>query len=511
MSIFSRTAGWWVEQDSRRRTMWSLLLVAVLVATGSAAFYTTRVNFVPLFTGLDPAQAHAIVGSLKEQNVVYQLGDGGTSVLVPEARLHELRIMVAGEGLYNTGVGFELFDEARLGLTDFERRINYQRALQEELRRTISAYPAVDQVRVHLVIPERSVFVQQAAAASASITLSLRPFQSLSTEQVKGMVYLVALSVPNLKRENVTIVDVGGRILTAGLNLGENAANPTLARQGELQRGFEREIEARLLGMLERLYGPGQAVVVVTAELNFNQESVTRIVYDAAGQVVRSEQIAEENFTGPAGQAGGVAGAGSNVPLYPTGEATEGTSTYSKVETNRQFEIGTTETTTVTAPGQVTRLSAAVTVNGELNEAQVSELNQLVRAALGYEEARGDSIRIAAMPFSRVHIEQAEQQMTELARQAEMRQYVNWGIMGAGGLLGFILLLVIIGKIRQATRFEVAKTQAVDLVPLKEALAQAAAAKSTTESDAALNRVKEIASKQPEEVALLIKAWFNEG
>ncbi|MBT9153222.1 MAG: hypothetical protein DDT35_01451 [Firmicutes bacterium] len=134
-----------------------------------------------------------------------------------------------------------------------------------------------------------------------------------------------------------------------------------------------------------------------------------------------------------------------------------------------------------------------------------------MRAALGYEEARGDSIRIAAMPFSRVHIEQAEQQMTELARQAEMRQYVNWGIMGAGGLLGFILLLVIIGKIRQATRFEVAKTQAVDLVPLKEALAQAAAAKSTTESDAALNRVKEIASKQPEEVALLIKAWFNEG
>lgn len=490
--------------------MWVVLVLALVVAGSSLAFYTTRVDFVPLFTGIEAEQAHSMVESLRQQNVTYQLADGGTSILVPREQVHELRIRMAGEGLYNSGLGFELFDEARLGLTDFERRINYQRALQEELRRTIAAYPEVDQVRVHLVIPERTVFVQQAEESSASVTLKLRPFRSLTQEQVKGMVYLVALSVPRLQPENVTIVDVGGRILTQGLNLGESEVSPTVARQGELQRGFESEIEVKLLGMLERIYGPGQAVAVVTAELNFDQQTVTQIVYDAAGQVVRSEQVSEENFTGPAGQAGGVAGAGSNVPVYPTGEGQAGTSTYSNVETTRQFEIGTTETTVVTAPGQVQRLSAAVTVNAELSEEQRTELGNLVRAAIGYDEARGDTILISALNFSLAHVDEARQEMAEIARQEQMRQYIEWGMMGAGGLLGFILLMVLLGRLKKASQFEVARTQAVNLVPLERALAEAAAAKSMVESDEALNKVKEIAKQQPEEVALLIKAWFNE-
>jgi len=502
---------WWTEQDPRRRTMWVVLGLAIVVAGSSMLFYTTRVDFAPLFTGIEAEQAHSIVESLRQQQVNYQLADGGTSILVPREQLHELRIRIAGEGLYNSGLGFELFDEARLGLTDFERRINYQRALQEELRRTIAAYPEVDQVRVHLVIPERTVFVQQAEESSASVTLKLRPFSTLSQEQVKGMVYLVALSVPRLKPENVTIVDVGGRILTQGLNLGEGQVSPTVARQGELQRGFEREIEVKLLGMLERIYGPGQAVAVVTADLNFDQQSVTQIVFDSAGQVVRSEQVREETFTGPAGQVGGVAGSASNVPTYPTGSGQEGTSTYSNVETTRQFEIGTTETTTVTAPGQVQRLSAAVTVNAELSEAQRTELGNMVRAAIGYDEERGDSILISALNFSLAHVEEARLEMAEFARQEQLRQYIEWGMMGAGGLLGFILLLVVMGRMRKASQFEVAKTQAVNLVPLEQALAEAAAAKTIIESDEALNKVKEIAKQQPEEVALLIKAWFNEG
>lgn len=511
MATMQNLSGWWGGQDPRRRTMWVVLGLAFVVASSSLLFYTTRVDFAPLFTGIEAEQAHAIVESLRQQGVNYQLADGGTSILVPREQLHELRIRIAGEGLYNSGLGFELFDEARLGLTDFERRINYQRALQEELRRTISAYPEVDQVRVHLVIPERTVFVQQAEESSASVTLKLRPFRTLTPEQVKGMVYLVALSVPRLTPANVTIVDVGGRILTQGLNFGEGEISPTVARQGELQRGFEREIEGKLLGMLERIYGPGQAVAVVTAALNFDQQSVTRIVYDAAGQVVRSEQIREENFTGPAGQVGGVTGSATNVPVYPVGEGEAGTSTYSNVETTRQFEIGTTETTTVTAPGQVVRLSAAVTVNAELTEEQQVELGGLVRAAIGYNEARGDEILISALNFSLAHVEEARLEMAELARQAQLRQYIEWGMMGAGGLLGFIFLLVLLGRLRKASKFEVARTQAVNLVPLEQALAEAAAAKNIIESDEALNKVKEIAKHQPEEVALLIKAWFNEG
>ena len=138
--------------------------------------------------------------------------------------VHELKIKISGEGLYNSGIGYELFDQVKLGITDFERRLNYQRALEEELRRTISYYPEIEQVRVHLVIPEPSVFLQTTDSASASITLKLRPFQTLSSEKVKGMAYLVALSVPKLKPESVSIIDVGGRILTDGLALGSDAS-----------------------------------------------------------------------------------------------------------------------------------------------------------------------------------------------------------------------------------------------------------------------------------------------
>lgn len=512
MSTTKQFMAWWSEQGQRRQGMYGVLALALVIAMGSIFYYSTRVDYVPLFSGLDPKQASSIVESLKQEKVAYQLTDGGTSVLVPKEQLYELKIRIAGEGLYNSGIGFELFDQVKLGITDFERRLNYQRALQEELRRTISYYPEVEQVRVHLVIPEPSVFVQTAEQASASITLKLRPFKALSSEQVKGMAYLVALSVPKLKPENVSIVDVSGRILTDGLALGDNSSNPTALKQAELKRGFESEVELKLLQLLERIYGPGKAVAIVTAEMNFDQETVTRIIYDKEGQVIRSEQVREESYSGDQAQGGGVAGTGSNVPLYPTtGSQSQGGGTYQSTDRSTQYEIDTTQSTVVVAPGRVVRLSTAVSVNANLTTEQKEQLNQLVQAAVGYAPDRGDSIVVTALNFSMEHVEEAKEAFTELARQDRIRQYINYGMIGAGALLGFIVLMTIISRIGRGRKFEVPKTEPVSLVPLQKALAEAAAARSTVESDMALTRVKELAKQQPEEVAQLIKAWFNEG
>lgn len=490
--------------------MWSVALLALLVVVGSAFYYSTRVQFVPLFSGLDARQANSIVESLKQEKVAYKLVDGGTAIHVPSGMVHELKIKISGEGLYNSGIGYELFDQVKLGITDFERRLNYQRALEEELRRTISFYPEIEQVRVHLVIPEPSVFLQTADAASASITLKLRPFQTLSAEKVKGMAYLVALSVPKLKPENVSIIDVGGRILTDGLALGSNDNNPTATKQAELKRSFEREMELRLVQMLERIYGPGKAVAVVTADMNFDQETVTRIIYDKNGQVVRSEQVREESYSGGTGS-GGIPGTGSNIPTYPVGSTTSGDSTYSSSDRTTQYEIDTTQTTVITAPGRVLRLSTAVSVNTTLSEEQKQELDGLVKAALGYSGRRGDSITVSALNFNMDHVDAARLEMAEMLKREQTRQYINYGIMAAGALLGLILLLVIIGKISKALKFDVPRTEPVNLVPLERALAEAAAARTITESEVALNRVKELAKSQPDEVAMMIKAWFSEG
>jgi len=510
MQKSDQIAAWWGAQDPRRRSVILVSAIAFLVVLVSAGYYATRVEYAPLFSNLDAEQASSIVEALRQENIQYRLSHGGTTVLVPESQLYDVRIRVAGEGLYNSGVGFELFDRVQLGITDFERRLNHLRALQEELRRTITNYPAIEQARVHLVLPEPSVFARRDAAASASVTLRLRPFHTLSAEQVKSIVYLVALGVPNLKPENVAVVDVSGRILTAGLGLGEDS-EPLALRQSERQRGLERAMEDRLVQMLERIYGPGKAVAVVTSQMNFDAETVTRIVYDPEGQVIRSEQVREETFTGPAGAAGGVVGTGSNIPVYPTTPATgEGTSTYQSIDRTTNYEIGRTETTVVIAPGRIERLSAAVSVNASLTAEEVTRLEQLVRAGLGLNDARGDSVHISVGPFNEEHLAEAARWLDELAERERLQTYIRYGVMGAGGLLAFIFLMVLVARLRK-NRFEVPTTEGVQLVPLKQALAEAAAARSSVEASAALDKVKELAKQQPEEIAQLVRAWFNEG
>lgn len=511
MSAMQSISAWWGGQTSRRKGMWISIAMALVIVIGSTVFYSTKVNYVPLFSGLDANQANSIMSALKQEKVDYRLTDGGTTIEVPQDKVYELRIKISGEGLYNSGIGFELFDQVKLGITDFERRLNYQRALEEELRRTLSYYPEVEQVRVHLVIPESSVFVQQSESASASITLKLRPFKTLSAEQIKGMAYMVALSVPKLKPEKVSIIDVSGSILSDGLSLASTESNPTVARQAELKRGFERELEQKLVQLLERIYGPGKAVAVVTADMSYDQETVTRIIYNKDGQVIRSEQVREESYTGSNSTAGGIAGTGSNIPTYPVGEGNgEGTSTYTSTDRSAEYEIDSTQSTVVTAPGKVLRLSTAVSVNTTLTEVQKQELDGLVKAAVGHSDTRGDSIIVSALNFNMDHVDIARQEMAEQLKQYQLQQYIRYGIIAAGAVLGLILLFVIIGKISKALRFDVPRAEAVSLVPLQQALAEAAAAKSIVESEHAIHKVKELAKNQPDEVALLIKAWFTE-
>ena len=275
--------------------------IAGLVAVG---LWTQQPDMQVLFSNLAPDDAGAIVDKLKDSKVPYETSGGGTTILVPSAQVHDLRLELAGQGLpHGGGVGFEIFDRSTLGMSEFVQKLNYRRALQGELARMIAQMPEVERARVHLAMPERRLFATEQDRARASVVLSLRGGQMLAKAQVQGIVHLVSSSVEGLQARDVTVVDGHGQLLS-------NASNDETAgltgSQLEYQRTVEKDIETRIQSMLERIVGTNKAVVRVSSQLDFRKVETTEERFDPNGQVVRSEQRGQEKATGGNEQSGGV-------------------------------------------------------------------------------------------------------------------------------------------------------------------------------------------------------------
>lgn len=368
-------------------------------------------RLVPLFTGMSPQEAAQVVDFLQEQQVRYELAAGGTAILVPADEVYDLRLKVAGAGLPGDSVvGFELLNQTNLGLTDFERRARYNWALQGELTRTIEKLEGVEEARVHLVIPEPSVFVREQEPPSASVFVRLRSGRSLSPVQVRSITTLVSRSVPGLREADVAVVDQNGRLLSAGLESPDasDAGFSTVAASERLAltRDFEQETEERIRSMLEQVFGLGQAVVRVSATLDFDlREERQEQFAPAPGSdrgLLRSEQVEMETSstsldTGTAG----VPGISSNVPGYTTVEAAGTPQTSGdKSLAIRNYELNRTESYYVPAPGRLNRLSVAVILNQSLTPTERAQVEAAVASAAGIVRERGDQLTIATVPFN---------------------------------------------------------------------------------------------------------------
>jgi len=490
-------------------------LVAALILLGS---WGLQKDYIPLYTGLEVEEAGEIVNRLKERNVSYQLTDGGTSILVPEEEVYDLRLDIAGEGmLHGSGTGFELFDQTRLGATDFERRLNYQRALQEELRRTITQMQEVEQARVHLVMPEPTVFVDEAEDASASVLLRLEPLSSLDKNQVRAIVNLVSGSVENLTPEHVTVVDSHGLVLSDELGSKDPAfegAELTL-KQLEVRRNFETELESRLQKSLEKVYGPGRVVAMVTAEMDFDAQESTTITYGEEA-LPRTHTIVEESYTGEGAPPPGEAGADSNIPGYFAYGA-GGDMEYERREEARDYEINERVQREVKAPGKVEKISTAVMVdNNREGFAQMAEGGQLeediaglVSSAIGLDDERGDTVNVQFMDFDTEMEDRAADMIAQMdeqaAQQAMLRNYAL-----AGGLLGLILLaagvLIFSRKKKGAAEDEMEE----ESMGVDELIADAEEVKPENQVKESHKQVKEMADANPEEVVQLLKTWLVE-
>ena len=251
-------------------------------------------NYRVLFSDLQESDASQIVQSLEEKGIDYKLENGGKKILVPDNVLYKTRVDLAGEGLPKSSVvGYELFDQTNLGMSEFVQQVNYRRALEGELSRTIGSMDEVRKVRVHVVLPEQKLFEKDQKEPTASVTLHIKSGRSLSRVSVEGIQTLVAGSVEGLKSENVTIVNHLGKLLSKP-PVDENSIAGLTARQLEQQNRVEKNLASKIQSMLDGVLGANNSTAEVTAELNFTQIEQTRTGYDPEEQVVRSEQSITE-------------------------------------------------------------------------------------------------------------------------------------------------------------------------------------------------------------------------
>lgn len=499
----------WQQISNSKKIAVIILLTAVLVSFFYLGQALSRPRMAPLFSGLEPADAGRITARLQELNVPYQLGDEGRTILVGQDQVYEMRIQLASAGaLVGGSAGFELFDRTQLGATDFNRRLDYLRALQEELRRTIVQLEEVEQARVHLALPEPSVFIQETVEPTASIVLRLRPLSRLQPEQIRGIVYLVVGSVENMTAENVTVIDTQGNILsdlTAELTSTGQLAEATL-RQLEVRRSFEKEIEQRVQRVLERVLGSGQAVAMLTAELDFDSRESSVITFAPEG-VPRSRAVTQEVFEGT-GTIPAEVGTDSNIPGYPFA-AGGGDSRYERDDETINYEISETTERQIQAPGRLIRLHAAVVVNdngGVLTQEQLEQINELVAAAIGYQVARGDSISVQGMNFDTSQLDEAKQEMDEALRREQRGQLINLG----AAILLLVLLFFIVLRTRGARRERALDAQLATVPHIPQMAETLPGNEPLREEELLHRRVRQLAEREPDAAAYLIRAWLTE-
>ncbi|MBX7249035.1 MAG: flagellar M-ring protein FliF [Caulobacteraceae bacterium] len=366
-----------------------------------------------LYSNLDLKEAAEITAALDQANIKYEAKGDGSTIMVPRDKVASTRLMLSSKGLPTSGsVGYEIFDNASaLGQTDFVQNLNRQRALEGELARTIRSLDGVTSARVHLVLPRRQLFEEEAAAPTASIVVGLG-HRDLSGDQVRSLRNLVAGAVPNLKPEHVTVVDESGKMLAAG---SEDDGASASAMADDRKTEVEERLRRAIRDVVEGVVGPGKARVQVTADVDETRVTEQRQTFDPDGQVVRSTTTSEETSSDTSASPDGAVGAAANLPggAAPGLGSTNGSQSGNTQETTN-YEISNTTRTEVIEPGAIKRLSVAVAVDGvsttdrdgkvtyaPRSAADMQKIEQLVRSAMGYDQSRQDQVQVVNVRFNR--------------------------------------------------------------------------------------------------------------
>lgn len=399
-------------------------LAALAAVVLAMSLMGSKGDYRPVFTGLSDKDGGAVIAQLAQMNVPYRHEPGGT-ILVPANQVYDVRMKLASAGLpKGSTVGFELMDKTSIGQTQFNERLNFQRALEGELTRTITALADVADARVHLAMPQQNGFFREQQKPSASVMLTLRGGRTLDRAQVAGIVHLVSASVPELNPKAVSVVDSTGALLS---NTGDNSSGLD-SQQLQYKQQIEANLNKRIYELLEPVVGRENLRATVSADLDFSQVESTAEEYKPnqganATAAIRSQQT-QESINGTPALPSGVPGAAGNQPPVPATAPINGPaqqlqpaqggagSNSSRREAVTNYEIDKTVRVTRNAVGSVRRLNAAVVINHRsvtdakgktstqpLPQAELDKLTELVREAVGYSQERGDSIKLVSAPF----------------------------------------------------------------------------------------------------------------
>jgi flagellar M-ring protein FliF len=502
----------------------AILFVVLLLAAGFVTMFlwANQVDYQVLFRGLSPEDAGAVIAELKKKNIPYQIEGNGTVLLVPREQVHDLRLTFAGEGLPKGGsVGFELFDKNDFRTTSFVQELNYKRALEGELSRTINRFQEVQSSKVFIVLPKQSLFVEASKPASASVQLELR--SSLPPSRLAAIVHLVASAVEGLDPEQVTVVDTRGRVIFKGSSK-EDAAALLNNIQIEYKRRVESEIRSDVESMLEGVVGPGKAIVRVSAQIDFSKVTSNAEEYDPSAGAVRSRRdIEESSRSGENASASEQTLVDERRGVLPSGAGSQ--SAKAKKDSTTNYEINKITRAIVSPAGNIKRLSVAAVIDGTYAQEKAADgktkksyvartgeelkkFENLVKGAMGYSEDREDLVSIMSMPFSNEALVEGEPESTSLwkgvleALASYKRTFVN----------GFLVLLVFFTIVRPLIKSlgKVAVLQgprAVENALTGEAYPQIPAVGSLGPPK---ERVLAISKENPDKAYQLIKGWMSE-
>ncbi len=521
--------------------------IAIVVAM---VLWAKQPDYRTLFSNLSDQDGGAIVTQLTQMNVPYRFSDNGGALEVPADKVHELRLRLAQQGLPKGGaVGFELLDQEKFGISQFSEQVNYQRALEGELARTIETLGPLKSARVHLAMPKPTLFVREQKAPSASVTVNLQPGRALDEGQISAVVHLVSSAVAGLPPGNVTLVDQMGRLLTK--------SNTSARDLNDAQLKYATDVENRVQSRIEAILGPivgtSNVHAQVTAQIDFADKEQTEEQYrpngDAAQAVMRSRQV-NENLQVGGPNPGGVPGALSNQPApantapittpaqnqqngqqgaqqqQTTTAANAGPRTSSRNETTN-YEVDRTIRHTKMNTGDVQRLSVAVVVNYKtlpdgkplpLTAEQMKQIEDLTREAMGYSEKRGDTLNVVNSPFSAVDDTSGELPFWQ--KQAFMDLLIEIGRWLLVVIVAWLLWRKAVRPqlVRRAEEAKALKEQsllreetheAVEVRLSKDEQMQQRRANQRMGAEVMSQRIREMSDNDPRVVALVIRQWMS--
>ena len=489
----------------------SVIALCVAIISGMV-MWSQKVDYQVLFSNITQEDAGQVIAKLKDMKVPYQVE--GNAISVPSEKVYELRLELASQGIpQGGGIGFEIFDKNQFGVTEFVQRLNYVRALQGELARTVRQLAEVDQARVHIAIPEKTIFADKEEKPTASVVLKLKAGRALNQGQIGGIVHLVASSVEGLPPQNVTVIDNMGNLLSRPSDGSDMVAD---AKQLEYQKGVDREYESKLQSMLEGIVGRGKAIVRVSTKLDFSKVERTEEKFDPDTIAIKTETRSQEKSVGTA--QGGIPGVASNQPGQQPAPAAAAPSASQKQTESISYEVSRVVSKIVEPRGVVKSISVAVLVDGTYqkgqgaqkgafvarNEQDMKKYDDIVKAAIGFDKGRGDQVIVENVPFE-TPFEEVVAEKTDYMRivMSLLKYIIPIGVV-------LLLFMLVIKPLLKTLSAPITYRSPLGMPSMPGMPGPAAQSEPLTPEEVSKEKALGIVSGNPKQAAGVVKEWLQE-